>query len=325
MALISVIIPARESASVIAECLDSLAAQTRKPDEVIVVDDGSLDSTSALVREKDPAVRLIALAQSLGFAGACEAGLKVAKGEWIAVLNSDTVAHPGWLEEMLAATELEPRVGMVASRVLLFSPAGAVDSLGLRVDRGGMASLRGHGEPDRPDEALPVLEEVLGPAGSAALYSRAMLSEIGFFAPDFFAYYEDVDLALRARRRGYRCLLANRARVIHHHSYSADRVGLKKRYFLQSNRLRAIIRNWPLGWILGNLPFIIIGNFLGLAAALLEGQFPAALQARVRVIKSLPRDLSFRHSLQADRPEDLRSLRAWLRADHLPFREGADE
>lgn len=331
--VISVVIPAKDCESVIGACLDSMAAQTRPPQEVIVINDGSSDRTGQVVGGEYPEVRLINLEQSQGFTGACLKGFNEAKGEWVAVLNSDTEAHPDWLREMVAAAEFDPRVGMVASRVLLADPPGTIDSLGLEIKKSGMAFLRDHDQLERHDETRPRLEQVFGPAGSAAMYRRALLEEVGFFEDDFFIYYEDVDLAYRARWRGWKCLLANRARVVHRHSYTMDRARSGKRYLLQRNRLRTIIRNWPVSWLLGYFPFIAAYDLASMALALAKGQPLAAAKARVDVLKALPRDLEKRREIMASRKINPGDMKKWLlnnyfqvdKMGNINNRESSDE
>ncbi len=117
------------------------------------------------------------------------------------------------------ALEQRPDAGMCASQVRLFGEA-RLDSAGMLVARDGSSKQRGHG---RPPEDFPVTEETLFPSGSAALYRRAMLDEIGGFDDDFFLYCEDTDLGLRARWAGWKCLYVPQAVVEHHYSHSAGR------------------------------------------------------------------------------------------------------
>jgi hypothetical protein len=315
--LISAIVPNRDGGEVIGACLRSLFAQTLAPAEVIVVDDCSRDDSPELVAREFPRARLLRLEASRGFAGACAEGLRAAGGQWIAVLNSDAEAEPGWLREALAAAALAADAAMIASRVLR-AATGRVDSLGLYLRRSGLASLAGRDGPDAPDASLPRAEEVFGPAGAAALYRRDALARAGFFATDFFAYYEDVDLAWRLRRLGYRCLLAHRARVRHRHSYTADRLGIDKRYYLQRNRLRALARNWPLRPLLLYAPLILAADLGSIALAALEGKPLSALRARRDFLRLLPADLRARRELGGIPPE----LGRWLGRERRPFLPG---
>ena len=137
-----------------------------------------------------------------GFGAAINQGIRASTSPYVATLNDDAVAHPGWLDALVAALEARPDAGMCASQVRLFGEP-RLDSAGMLVARDGSSKQRGHG---RPPEDFPVAEEVLMPSGSAALYRRAMLDEIGGFDDDFFLYCEDTDLGLRARWAGWKCL-----------------------------------------------------------------------------------------------------------------------
>ena len=108
--------------------------------------------------------------------------------------------------------------------------------------RDGSSKQRGHG---RLPEDFPVAEEVLMPSGSAALYRRAMLEEIGGFDDDFFLYCEDTDLGLRARWAGWKCLYVPEAVVEHHYSHSAGRASPVKAYYVERNRLFVLVKNFP--------------------------------------------------------------------------------
>ena len=130
---------------------------------------------------------------------------------------------------------------MCASQVRLFGEP-RLDSAGMLVARDGSSKQRGHG---RLPEDFPVLEEVLMPSGSAALYRRAMLEEIGGFDDDFFLYCEDTDLGLRARWAGWKCLYVPEAVVEHHYSHSAGRASPVKAYYVERNRLFVLVKNFP--------------------------------------------------------------------------------
>jgi GT2 family glycosyltransferase len=307
--MISVIIPNRDGAEVIGACLDALARQQVPPAEIIVVDDASRDISPALVRRRSPEARLLELPRSRGYAGACVAGLGAARGQWIAVLNNDTVPEPGWIGALLAAAS-DDRIGAVASRVLADGPGGTIDSTGLRIERNGMAFLRGHGESDRA--AGPEIEKVFGAAGSAALYRRAMLEDIGFFEPDYFAYYEDVDLAYRARWAGYSCVLASAARVRHRHSYTTTRLQIPKRRLLQRNRLRTLIRNWPAAWLCQHFPRLAAYDLASVAVAAREGVAGQALRARLDLARHLALDLAARRRTLAAARVTASEMSLWL-------------
>jgi GT2 family glycosyltransferase len=107
----------------------------------------------------------------------------------------------------------------------------------------GSSKQRGH---RRDPSEYGRVEEALLPSGSAALYRRKMLEEIGLFDERFFLYCEDTDLGLRARWAGWKCLYVPAAVVDHHYSHSAGRASALKAYYVERNRLFTVIKNFPL-------------------------------------------------------------------------------
>jgi len=309
--LISVIVPNRDGKEILPSCLEALAAQTYSDFETIVVDDSSEDGSAQMIKERYPESTLVELDKVHGFAGACVKGLEKSKGEWTAILNSDARPEINWLTEAMKAGRDNPAAGMVASAVYL--PDGTVDSMGIGVDRFGMAYLRKHGQQaGKVQDAIEDYEEVFGPAGSAALYRRAMIDEAGFYEPSYFAYYEDLDMAFRARWRGWKCVLARNARVEHDHSYTATRVGVNKRALLQTNRLRTLVRNWPASWLAYYLPWLIAGELAGVARAFREANFAAPFLARKQFLRFLSSDVKTRKKVLGPKKEPPENMEHWL-------------
>jgi GT2 family glycosyltransferase len=267
--LVSVVIPTLTADSRLAECLASLDRQTRRDFEVIVVD----NSGRGLVRRLGVAagVRVIENTSNQGFGAAINQGLAASVTPYLATLNDDALAHPRWLEALLAAIERRPDAGMCASQVRLFGEH-RLDSAGMLVARDGSSKQRGAGH---PPEDFPVAEETLFPSGSAALYRRAMLDAIGAFDGRFFLYCEDTDLGLRARWAGWKCLYVPDAVVEHHYSHSSGNASPLKAYFVERNRLFVLVKNFPAGMLLV-APFATVSRYLWHAWYLIEGKGSAA-------------------------------------------------
>jgi GT2 family glycosyltransferase len=170
-----------------------------------------------------------------------------------------------------------------------------VDSCGIEVDRAGIGWNRRAGEADRPEEE-PC--EVFGPCAGAALYRRAMLDQVGMFDADFFAGYEDIDLAWRAQRMGWRCLYVPSARVVHRHSSTFKEGSSRKGYLLGRNKVWTLIKNYPWPQWLLHSPLILGYDTAAWCSALLAGD-PYPLRGRLAACKSLPRTLDKRRSIQA--------------------------
>ncbi len=210
---LSVVIPTWNGRKLLHLPLDSLRAQTHRDFEVILVDDASTDGTAQFVASSWPEVRLVRLEANRGFPGAVNVGIRAATGEAVALLNNDAAADPGWLEQMESALLSHPEAGMVACRVRLYHHRDYLDSAGLQTTTSGSGGSRGAFQPDGPEFAQPAW--VLGPAGVAGLYRRALLEDVGLLDEEYGAYYEDLDLALRAQLRGWKCLYWPQAICLH--------------------------------------------------------------------------------------------------------------
>ena len=154
---------------------------------------------------------------------------------------------------------------MFASEVRL-AGTGKLDSAGMLIASDGSSKQRGHGAPTALVDA-----EALLPSGSAALYRRAMLEEIGLFDESFFLYCEDTDLGLRAQWAGWGCRYVPGAIVEHRYSHSAGRASPLKAYYVERNRLYTIVKNFP-ARMLWAAPFASVARYFWHLAALISGR-----------------------------------------------------
>ncbi len=257
-------------------CLDALNRQTYRDFELIFVDDGSTDGSAAWVAENYPQARLIKQRPHVGFAAANNIGIRAARGEYIVTLNNDTRPDENFLRELVAGLTA-PDVGMVAAQMRLWDSPETLDSAGIAVDWAGFGWNCGWGQ---AVSAWNEPGEVFGPCAGAALYRRAMLDEIGLFDEDFYAYYEDVDLAWRARRAGRRCRYAPAAWVLHKHSATGRLFSQKKVFLLNRNRLWAIVKNYAPVDLLWAWPLIILGDWFSALKQLWQTRSLVPLRAR---------------------------------------------
>jgi GT2 family glycosyltransferase len=193
-------------------CLHAVTRHAPPGAQIIVVDDASPQAQASAVARSFAGVSIVRLDKRRGFAVAANAGIRASTGAIVELLNDDTEVQPGWADAALAWFA-DPRIGAVAPLVLL-GPAGThIDSAGDLYDVGGFARKRGHRQPLHAADLAP--GPVCGASAAAAFYRRAALDDAGLFPETFGSYFEDVDLALRLRRRGWRTMFEPAARVLH--------------------------------------------------------------------------------------------------------------
>jgi len=252
------------------DCLESLARQSFRDFEVVLVDNGSSDGSLSYLRESHPWVKLVPLPENRGFAGGNNAGLREAKGEYLVTLNNDTKVEAGFLAELVAVADAHPRAGMVGARILSFSEPELIDSLGIALCRDAMSRGAYRGRRFSGLDLGPV-EEILLPSACAALYRREMLEETGFFDQEFFAYCEDTDLGLRGRLAGWQALLARDAVVYHKYSATSGSFSPLKLYLVERNHYQVAVKNLPLPSLL-LLPLFTVERYLAQARLVMGGQ-----------------------------------------------------
>jgi GT2 family glycosyltransferase len=269
--VISVVIVNWNRRDLLRACLDSLAAQTFTDFEIIVVDNGSDDGSAAMVREFPRPIQLIENRENRGFCAANNQGFSVSQTEYVALLNNDAEADPGWLQALLDAIQIKPDVGesdigMVASKILVWEDPRIIDKCGHLIYPDGQNRGRGHGQVDRGQ--FNRQEEVLWPDGCAALYRRAMLDEVGGFDEEFFAYADDAELGLRARIAGWTCLYAPGAVVRHHRGATLGLNSAKRLTLIERNRVLLVVKLFPWNLLWANGAYHLMRIGAGLAAAL---------------------------------------------------------
>jgi GT2 family glycosyltransferase len=303
----------------LAQLVAALQAQTVRDFELIFIDNASTDGSVPLMQrlcaESSLPITLLVNERNLGFAPACNQGIRVAQGRWIALLNNDAFPEPGWLEHLWAAAHSSPRLGMIAAKLLFAHQPERINSAGIAIDRAGIAWDWRGGEMDQPDESSPV--EIFGPCGGAALYSRQMLDQLDGFDEDFFAYLEDVDLAWRAQLAGWRCVLEPKARVYHVHSATLGDGSPFKNYLLGRNKIWLITKNYPNPWLLLYLPAILGYDLLSVLVNALRSRNFSALRGRLAALAGLPRFLQKRRQIQA-RPRHSENWQALMAPLALP-------
>jgi GT2 family glycosyltransferase len=309
---VAVVIPSWNSLDLLPSCLGSLQEQGVEP-ELFVVDNGSSDGSVEYLRQEG--VPHLALPQNIGFAPAMNLGVAHTAAPAILALNADAVLQPGCLGALLAALEASEDLGGVQPLILQAEPGsdptagsrGRVYSAGQALTADGRAFEDGAGElwtgSDEPREAF-------GVCGAACLLRRSVFERLGGYDERYFAFYEDVDLNVRARVAGWRfaCVPAAVAWHIGNASWQSgfERPGAENARLVARNRLATQLKFMPLRL----LPRILVVELGSLARAARQRRLLATLRGKLEALPWLPMLLRERRQLR--RTGDLGRARRWL-------------
>jgi GT2 family glycosyltransferase len=236
----SVIVPTMSGIARIRPLLESLRDQIAGS-ELIVVDNGSGDPGVAAIASEFPNASVIRLESNAGFSRAVNLAASRASGERLILINDDCICDPGFVAALSAA--IDPAAGVTMAASVMRDPASPrlIDSAGMRLDHTLLVFDYLNGHPvSLLDDGVP---DPIGPSAAAAAFDRDAYLEVGGFDERIFAYWEDVDLVIRMRRQGGRCVLATGARGTHAHSSTLGSGSAGKNYLMGFGR-GYVLRKW---------------------------------------------------------------------------------
>jgi GT2 family glycosyltransferase len=264
---VSVTIVTYNSGRFIKKCLESVLDQSYPFKEIIVIDNKSSDGTIDILEPFEDRCRIVYNEENIGFAGAQNQAISLSTSEWVLTLNPDVCLLQGFIEALVNAGSLDPKVGTVCGKLLTmtagfdFPEEPLVDSTGIyftpnlrHLDRGSLEVDNGH---------YRNYEYVFGATAAAALYRREMVEDIAvngeFFDSDFFVYREDADVAWRAQLLGWKCLYAPYARGYHvRKALPGNRRALPPEINMHSVKNRFLLRIKNISWDLYRRNFFSI-------------------------------------------------------------------
>ncbi|MBN1881341.1 MAG: glycosyltransferase family 2 protein [Deltaproteobacteria bacterium] len=312
---ISVIIINWNELEHVSDLLGSLRNQIYQDFEIIFVDNNSKDGSLEYVETHFQEAQVLKLDYNAGFAAANNRGIERAKGEYIALINSDTVVDSGWLVNALNCLENHPEAGFCASKLINYYDRNKIDAAGDLYTRGGVNEKRGLGENIAKYNGE---EYVFGACAAAVLYRKSMLEEIGCFDEDFFIMCEDVDLNFRAQLAGYKCIYCPDSVVYHKVHGSIGKIKKIFSYYGQRNIEYVYIKNMPFWICILHLPLHLLYNTLVACYFFLKGELKNFLMAKSHFFQEIPSLMRKRQSIQKVRKVSYKYLfsvmsTGWLR------------
>lgn len=291
----SIIVVAYNSRADLGPCLGAITAQMQPDDELIVVDNASTDGSAEWVQAQFPEARLLRCT-NLGYAGGNNVGAAAARGEFLVILNPDTMLEAGALDALLAPLHNDP-TALTTARIVFMDRPTIINTCGNTMHYTGLAYCRGAGRPLHEFEAPAEVDAV---SGAAFAIPRQCFVQLGGFDEHFWMYVEDTDLSLRAQMRGSRIIYVPQAIVRHAYTpaYSP-----RKAFFLDRNRHLMLLKNMSWGMYARMLPALLLSEFVTWGFLALQG--PRYWPVKLRVYHALwhmrPHIRAARRAAQAQR------------------------
>jgi hypothetical protein len=308
--LVTVIIPTWNGAADLAEAIDSVLAQTYEDFVLIIVDNGSTDNSRQLIEDygvKDRRIQAIYNDRNYGYTGGVNPGIAAAfqnGSTYVAPFNNDARADKNWLRQLVGFLDTNPTFG-IAACALLHADGKTIDSTADQYTIWGLPFPRDRGQPvDRMSHQTTIF----GASGGASMYRVSMLRHIGSFDPDFFAYYEDIDLSFRAQLAGWKVAFVPAAVVYHEQGKTSKRFNTRSAAvspFLTKQFMKnlpfIIVKDVPARLLLRVGPRFVLAYILLLGRAIVDGRGGAALAGIGLFWLALPKKLAQRYRIQKQR------------------------
>jgi len=230
-------------------CLESLLSQSYKQFHIVVIDNGSVDNSKAILKKyrtkHSDKIEVIYNPINFGFAGGVNTGIEWALNEdfeYVALFNNDAIADKDWLKSLVEAAQ--PKEVGITTGLLLHENGKTIDSSGDWLSSWGLAFPRNRGDgAAKAFKAGPVF----GATGGASLYKTALFKDIGLFDEDFFAYYEDADISFRAQLAGWKVAYTPEAIAYHKQGATSKKIPGFTTYHTFKNLPLLFLKDVPRG------------------------------------------------------------------------------
>lgn len=295
----------------IRDCVDSVLASTYRNINIYIVDNDSGEKMVSSIKDRygrHPKVTIIENRENLGYAEGNNVAMRLARSEYLVLLNNDTVVEPGWLEPLVEKMQVDPKVAACQPKLLNMEDRSVFDYSGAAggyVDKYGYPFLRGR--------LLDVVERDTGQydadafldwcSGAAFMVRRSVLGEVGLFDPLLFMYGKENDLCWRMKKCGYRIAFVHNSVVYHAGMGSTRKRPLYRLHMNYRNGMILLLKNLAAGELLTRVPVRILLDLLNvfyfLVFKTLEFPYLSILWAYGELLFMLPKVAASRSRTQA--------------------------
>jgi len=281
--LISIIILNYNAGNLLLDCIKSILKTNYPNFEIILVDNASKDNSHIKCKEKFPQIQLIENEDNLGYCGGNNLGIKEAKGEFIIILNPDTIVEPNWIKELINSYEKFGE-GLYQPKFLTTTDHSILMSTGNMIQLFGFGFARGKGE---IDEGKFEEHENIGYASGTCLFSSAeTFKKLGMFDPFLFAYHDDLDIGWKAAMIGIKSHYVPKSIVYHPPEGFSFKWSSFKFYLLERNRMYCILTHYSRSTFYKLLPSLILVEIAVLFYYLKKGMLKSKFKATIDIIKN---------------------------------------
>ena len=238
--LVSIIILNYNAGKLLLNCIDSVFKSTYQNFEVIVVDNLSTDNSHVRCKEKFEKIQLIENKENLGYCEGNNIGIRNANGEFIIILNPDTIVEPNWLNHLMSAYNKFGE-GLYQPKFFSLNEKLVIQSTGNMLHIFGFGFARDKGKID--NEKIKSIEKINYASGTCLFTSKIVLDKIGLLDPFLFLYHDDLDLGWRAAHIGINSFYVPKSIIYHAESYSI-KWSSKKFYWLERNRKYCLLTHY---------------------------------------------------------------------------------
>ncbi|MEM3064591.1 MAG: glycosyltransferase family 2 protein [Candidatus Nitrosotenuis sp.] len=303
--MISIIVLNFNAGQLLLDCIESLLNTDYSNYEIIVVDNASKDNSHKKCKEKFNRIRLVENTENLGYCEGNNVGIREARGDFVVILNPDTLVEPGWLKELLTAF-YEYGDGIYQPKFLTTTNRDVLMSAGNMIQLFGFGYSRGKGEKDTGQFEN---HEIVGYASGTCLFtSMKIMKKLGMFDPFLFAYHDDLDLCWRAALQGIKSHYVPRAVVYHPPEGFSFKWSPFKYYLLERNRQYCLLTHYSRSTLCKMLPALILVDVAVFFFYLGRGMVKQKIDASLNILKNWSKITRRYEQIQRERKIDDKTL-----------------
>ena len=282
--LVSIIILNYNAGNLLIDCVDSIEKSAYTNFEIILVDNVSKDNSHKKCKEKFSSINLIENEKNLGYCEGNNVGLREAKGEFIVVLNPDTIVDNNWLDELLKAYQ-ENGEGLYQPKFLVISDKSMLLSTGQMIQLFGFGYSRSKGDKDK--KLFEKFEQINYASGTCLFTSKKILDKIGLFDPFLFAFHDDLELCWRAALNKIKSFYVPGSIVYHPIEGTSFKWNSLKFKLIERNRKYCLLTLYNRKTFYKMLPALIVVDIAVFFFYLTKGLVKMKILADVQIIKNL--------------------------------------